>query len=440
MEIVFARFIAMNSRRDGSSSGLSPNDPPRKLPFPPHIFFFLSYNFIYFTPLFLVFLWGYGSDAASQMAAFSKTTMFEIFIIYVAGIFSFIGGTQCTKFLRYIFGKKYISRWQPIWFQISLVERSFIGWLIPVFILSKIALIPLGVYHQYAFDTGSMTGFFWGFSAFCSETLILAQVLVLFSKTKHNVRFFLLLAAINGINLMHGTRIFFIITMMMSVFYLYVRGYLTVRRILLVCPALFLCTLLFTYLIYLSRTGGGNAPLSLLSFFSPIVYESVFSQLSLISVVSKPTIWNATGNSIHFINDVLIQSIPTLIFPNKSHFEYFSKFTYLSPIGAFNGYANGLIYFGFLFPIFYFFLGAVADWLYRKAQRSTWWFIFYVSFTVEFLFHIMRDGYLIPVKIFINTAQWIASFLVIRSFFAISRSNHLRRANRLVTYNHIDNQ
>ena len=78
------------------------------------------------------------------------------------------------------------------------------------------------------------------------------------------------------------------------------------------------------------------------------------------------------------------------------------KFSDLSPLGAFSGYAQGLLYFGVCFPLFYFTLGGIASWLFRRARYSSFWSVIYVYFACDFLFRVMRDGYVIPVKMLID--------------------------------------
>ena len=69
--------------------------------------------------------------------------------------------------------------------------------------------------------------------------------------------------------------------------------------------------------------------------------------------------------------------------------------------------------------MFYFSLGVVETWLYRKAQKSSWWFILSTYFTADFLFRIMRDGFDIPMKMMINAMQLLALLYVSRYLFAL---------------------
>jgi hypothetical protein len=114
--------------------------------------------------------------------------------------------------------------------------------------------------------------------------------------------------------------------------------------------------------------------------------------------------------------------MPRFLAPDKDNMTYIAKLGYLSPMGAFNGYAQGLIYFGLLFPVFYFALGLTASWLYLRARTNGWWLVIYAYFTSDFLFRIMRDGYLIPIKMLINSLQIVCILIVWRSLLRVSQS------------------
>jgi hypothetical protein len=171
----------------------------------------------------------------------------------VTGFTAFAIGTQVRRCLYYALRGKSDTHWSPSWFRLTISEIIVISTLVLLFAFSKIAIIPLGVYHEYAFDADLMGGPLWSFSMFCSEMLLLLAIVVLFSKSKHNKRWFFLLSAINAVNLLHGTRVFFIITVMALGLYAYIRGHLPMRCILIYAPLAFLCVLTLTYFIYLFR-------------------------------------------------------------------------------------------------------------------------------------------------------------------------------------------
>lgn len=364
---------------------------------------------------------GYSGGGAEDIIGMQAKTFWEISFVYLVGFTAFVGGAATPKFIEWAIKGRVISNWRPAWFHAQNPELIALLILVPVFIISKIALIPTGVYHEYAFDADLMSGPVWTFSTFCSETLILAQIIFLFNRNRHNVWMFCILSGLNGINLLHGTRVFFIITVMIGILYAYMRGYLPLRRIILWGPPSFMAILLIAYLIFLRRMSlSADNAFSMVKIVSPIIWESLFSQLSLIGVLTIPGVWALGGHASHFFIDVVIFSLPRIIVPDKSLLLYSSTFDYLSPKGAFNGYALGLIYFGIFYPLFYFVLGVVGSSLYAKAQVSSWWMILYGFFTADFLFRIMRDGYVIPFKMLINTFELLIILIVWRYIYGFA--------------------
>jgi len=399
---------------------------------PPHILFFLIYNSVYFLPLLAVYLWGYAGGGAEDISVMSTSTMILIGATYAAGTIGFLAGSAFEPFLNWSVRGGSAQGWLPVWFQVSSVEVIFAAAMSVVFILSKIALIPTGVYREYAFDADLMTTAMWNFSTFCSETLILIAIMVLFQKKRYNVASFLVISALNCANLLHGTRIFFISSVMSFLAYLYVKGQITIRRIVIFGPAAFIALLAVTYLIYLSRMAlSYSGSLSFVQLLSPLMYESMFSQLSLINLLSHPSAWDVTGHIPRLLVDTVLFVTPRIMLPNKDAFIYIGQFSYLSPKGAFNGYAAGLIYMGLFFPAFYFCLGIIGRWLYQYSQKSAWWLILYVFYTADFLLHIMRDGYLIPIKMFVNTIQWVMILIATRWFLRIIGSGTADTARHL---------
>jgi hypothetical protein len=418
-------FAMSDGNSDRLSSAVTVDRSCASLPLPPHVLFFLIYNLLYFLPLFAVFLWGYSEGGAADIADMGSSTMVRISCLYLTGACAFWVGSKIRRFLRWsIRGRVPLLPWRPKWLQISLAEKAIVVVMVGIFIATKVALIPTGVYKEYAFDADLMGGALWTFSMFCSETLILLAIIVLFAKSRHNIVQFTLISAVNSINLLHGTRVFLISSVMSMIAYAYVRGYLRLRRVLLYGPPSFAGILLITYAIYLSRSGASfNGALSMAKILSPLMYESMFSQLSLIGVVNHPSVWPLTGHLSNFLGDLFLFIVPRIIVPDKDTLLSLKQFDYLSPKGAFNGYAVGLIYLGMFVPAFYFLLGMFGDWLYELSRKSPWWFVLYMFFATDFLLHIMRDGYLIPMKMLINTIEWILILIACRSMLKLLGSN-----------------
>lgn len=384
---------------------------------PPHVALFLLYNAAYLLPLVAVFVWGYSEGGAGETARVDISTMGLICGVYVLGSVAFTCGAGSFTALQHMrLGTQ--RPWAAPLYTLTLADRLALVGLVGLFVLTKVALVPLGVYQRYAFDTGEMSGGVWSFSMFCSEAMILAAVLVLFSSSKWNVRGFLLLSAINGVNLLHGSRVFFVITVMAAVLYAYVRGHLTLRRVFIYGPLALLALLTLGYFVFLSRTGASlEGAFSAAQLASPLVYESVFSQQSLMTLIGSPDTWDRWGHFGQFLQDIVLNTSPRLLVPEKDELVYFNEYAYLTPLGGFNGYGAGLIYFGLFFPVMYFALGAIGSWLQAKARDSSWWLVLYGYFCASTLFRIMRDGYLIPIKMLINAVQILLILTLLRALF-----------------------
>jgi hypothetical protein len=159
------------------------------------------------------------------------------------------------------------------------------------------------------------------------------------------------------------------------------------------------------YFVFLTRSGVelDDQTFSVSHLVSPIMFEGIFSQVSLIGAIRHPEAWSAWGSIGSFLHDVGCFVIPRFLLPEKDKLLIIDQFADLSPLGAFSGYAQGLIYFGLFFPLFYFSLGCVGGWLFRQAARSRFWAMIYMYFVCDFLFRIMRDGYIIPIKMILDS-------------------------------------
>lgn len=382
-----------------------------ELPIAPHVLLFCFYNAVYLVPLLLVAAAGSGESTGGVTDA-TASTLVTICFIYVAGTVSFVLGTGFFRVWQSA-GTSVAQPWRPVWFKLEFSEGLLIAGLSCIFVVSKIALIPEGIYQHY--DGESMGGAVWGFSMFCSEAMILSSVLLLFSESRHNVRWFCIVALLNSANLLHGSRIFFIVTVLAAVLYAYIQGRLTLRRMVVYGPLMFGCVLILAYVVFLTRSNASlEGALSLANVLTPVIFESLLSQMSLVSLANSSDLWDPLGNVSKLFSDIVLISTPRALLPDKDSFQFFNEFAHLTPLGAFNGYAAGLIYFGYFFPVFYFVLGFIASWLYAKAQISQWWFVLYGYFTADFLFRIMRDGYLIPTKMLVNAIQILIAIMFLK--------------------------
>jgi hypothetical protein len=383
--------------------------------FSPHVLVFWFYNLLYFLPLVVVSQLSESQGLSSR--SFDMPVILAAGYVYAEGLIAFSTGAIVVLFVQISRSRGLPAR-SNRYAKFGTSEKIAIFVLVLVYLGSKIALIPLGVYQEYAFDTGSMTGGAWSFSTVCSEGMLLASILVLSSKSRHNVLGFFLISLLNGINLLHGSRLVFVVNVMASIVLLYLRGVITLRRILLYGPLIFVPVLLLAYFVFLSRSGTfADSNFSLVTVFSPIVLESALSQLSLQNVLNSPSLMNSTGSVANLFGDLIINAAPRFILPDKDTQLYFSNFDYLSPAGAFNGYASAIIYLGVFWPAFYFILGIACSYSYWKARTSYWWTILYVYLSADILFRFMRDGSLIPIKMLINATEFLLILILLRAIF-----------------------
>jgi hypothetical protein len=375
----------------------------------PHVKYFIFYNLLYFTPIAWVAFYEFHQNAISEAAAVNWQDLRRVAFLYGMGCICFCLGSAGRSFLAFVSGK-FTTESQDLPLRATSLGWSgymALGITLVMFLASKILLIPLGVYSSYAFDTGQMEGGLWSASMMVSELLVLFSLAALFSRSRRNVFWFAVLAGINAINLLHGTRIFFIVTVLGFSLYLSLEGKLNWKILGLGLAGV----AVLAYVVFVLRTpeesftsDSWTARLAV-----PIMAESVFSQLSLLSVVRDTHLWNAWGALPQLIHDLFYFTLPRLLAPNKDAILFIDNYSDLSPLGAFSGYAQGLIYFGYLLPLVYFTFGALADWLACKARFSRLWALLYVYYTCDFLFRIMRDGYIIPAKMLLDSVIVLAA-------------------------------
>lgn len=389
----------------------------------PHSLLFIAFNLLYFLPLFVVLFFNYSEGGISNAADLDTTALLRIALVFGSGTSAFLLGSALTWHGFSSDDRR--RRFSAL--QLYAANRTFVmlcAIAIIIFLVSKVLLLPLGVYSEYAFDTESMIGGAWSFSMFCSELLLFFSIIILFSNMQRNVVWFLFLTAINAVNLLHGTRIFFMIACIVFCFYQYLRSKLSLRT----GAVAFLAALGLGYVVFLSRSGAevDDQTFSASHLVSPVMFEGVFSQISLIGVIRHPEAWSVWGSRGSFLHDVALFAMPRLLSPDKDKLLMINQFGDLSPLGAFSGYAQGLIYFGLLFPVFYFALGCFAGWLLRQASHSRFWSMMYVYFACDFLFRIMRDGYVIPIKM-IGDSAVILLFVFwcvrVRKQFSVARNS-----------------
>jgi hypothetical protein len=392
-------------------------------PIQPHVLIFGFLCLLYLLPLWLVSLGSYDKGGVLGVGRDAHGVMTEIVVIYALGFASFWLGSWSVPRICWLLGARAVKRLGVANVHIQKSDLVLLIMLAVGFSLAKMLLIREGVYANYAFDTGNMDTPVWTASMFLSESLVLASLLALFSGRRHGILLFALLSVLNGVNLLHGTRNFFVIAILATAIYAYLRTRASLLKMGLYGAVLFFGAVSLAYAVFVSRSHVVGAEFSLLDILSPITYESVFSQMSLISLLNHPLSFDAMGSPLHLPKDVFLFSIPRALVGNKGELVWINQFGYLSPLGAFSGFATGLLYFGYLFPLFYYLLGVVAGMLYRLADNS-YGAVLYLYFTCDFLYRIIRDGYVIPSKMLINSIEELLFLALFRSL--VSAVQHVR--------------
>jgi hypothetical protein len=368
----------------------------------PHDLLFPLYAALYFFPLWLVGTSGFGAGMLGQTGADANTLMGRIAALYAVGTISFLLGSGSTSIVAWMLGGSRAGTDRLALVRIHQVDRILLVFLICAFSASKVLLVPLGVYSKYAFDTNMMDSPIWTASMFFSEMLVFASLLALFSGLRHNVLVFCGLSLLSGINLLHGTRNFFVTAMIAAVLYGYQRKRLSLPKMAAYGAGGFFVAVFLAYLVYLNRQHAQFSDFSLVSILSPITYESVFSQISLVNVLAQPSKFDGLGHPLQFLGDILIFASPRALIGDKDGLLWAHQFAPLSPLGGFSGFAIGLLYFGYLLPVAYFLLGLAAGML-RRLSNTSAGAAMYVYFCCDFLYRIQRDGYVIPAKMCLDT-------------------------------------
>jgi len=365
----------------------------------PHSILFIGFNLFYLIPIVLASLLNYSEGGVGYVLNNYKGVFQQFIIIYLISIVSFVIGSSWTGWLK--FSNK-ISYWNIPKYKLGILYYITLITVILLFILSKYLLIEKGVYDSYAFNAKTMVGGIWTFSAFLSEVLVLLLIATLFSNNKRKWILVTFIGMLVSINLLHGTRIFIFVIFIALLVYMLLSSKITFKRFLwFIFLIISLFFLLFAVFMFRHEMKYSVEATSLEIMFSPIIYETVFSQMSLMGLLSDGN-FSPYGSIQYFFTDIIQFTIPRFIFPNKGEFLYIRTYSYLSPLGAFSGYASGLIYFGYFFWLFYFFLGSLLSWILEISKKSSFFSIIYLYLVSDILFRIMRDGYVIPGKMVIT--------------------------------------
>lgn len=375
----------------------------------PHSILFLIFNLAYILPVAYVHFLGFSQGGVEQIFDSDPSKLSNMMIFYAISLFFFLAssslfgfGVRCKKII-----------WQSEFKLPGIIKVIFFAVLVSL-VLSKILLYPEGVYSSYAFDSGAMSSRVWNISMGLSELGVIIFVFCLVTK---NIRFAYLTFFVVSLNLLHGTRIFTLILLLIIIFYvLFIsRKYSKIKLLLFLC--VFFCVVIVSFLIvFIMRSNVAIDNISLDLIISPIVYESLFNQISFIRMLDLLNHGSVPFAPQMLFFDSAIFTLPSFSNVEKASLMYINNFGELSPLGGLSGYASAIIYFSNYSFLWYFLLGGISSLLLR-ATSSTNFVIFsrvvYIYFVCDSLFRFNRDPWFIVIKMLSNNIFFLAIVLMI---------------------------
>lgn len=181
--------------------------------------------------------------------------------------------------------------------------------------------------------------------------------------------------------------------------------------------------LIFGFVLFVGIWRSSNTELTTEMFVSIFIIEPIFTLTSAATYFSnvgaRPIINIPTD-----IMAAILNFIPTIIFPDK--IEILNKLiddpNKYSPFGANALLVNIYSNFGFLYPIYFFIIGAYIGYIRKKAFSSKFFKAVYFSILPIFMFHFYREGFITVIKIlFFNS--FIFPFIVILLFYIVLNKN-----------------
>jgi len=275
-----------------------------------------------------------------------------------------------------------------------------VGLLAPLYLFVKILLAKDGVYQSYAFDSDLMVGGVWSFSMFLSETFVLLFSCALLAKNK---RLAIICFLLISINLLHGTRIFNFASML-----IFGAWYLTDQKfnkaVIFKIVFSFLALMVAAMVVFLYRSDVDFMSVSfeqqLFYIFSPVVYESVFSQTSLLDLANS-AFSGSSCNAGDFFWDFSSFVIPRILNEGKDAI-CLARYSYMQPLGAFNGIFAAYLYFGWWYCLYFLGYGLLLHSL-RRAKSGQYFFkVVYFYCLGNISIRIIRDGPILAGKYLVN--------------------------------------
>lgn len=380
----------------------------------PHTVLFLFFNIIYILPVAYVHLFGFSQGGVEDIFNNDPTVLSSMMFFYAVAVFFYLSG---SALLGFKFPVRNIQ-WQ-VTFKLPFLVKSIFIIVLLALVVSKILLYPEGVYSSYAFDSGAMDSRVWNISMGLSE---LGVVIFAFCLVTKNNKFALFTFIIVSLNLLHGTRIFTLIIFLMLVFYIIFINKKIHKLKLFAFLILFFFIVLFSFLaIFIIRSNVSIANINLDFIISPIVYESLFNQISFIRMLG----WLHSG-LVPFTPEMLfydsaVFTLPSFLIDDKSSLMYINNFGELSPLGGLSGYASAIIYFSNFYFLWYFLLGLTSSLLLRSVSNNNFIIltrVSYIYFACDSLFRFNRDPWFIVIKMFTNNIIFLLIVLFIMALQA----------------------
>ncbi len=176
----------------------------------PHSILFLIFNLTYILPVAYVHFFGFAEGGVEQIFDNDPDMLSSMIMFYAIALFFFIASSSLFGFGI----KSKRIEWQVDFKLPWMIKLLFLAVLVSL-LISKILLYPEGVYSAYAFDSGAMSSRVWNVSMGLSE---LGVVIFVFCLVTKNVRFASLTFVVVSLNLLHGTRIFTLILLLVIMF------------------------------------------------------------------------------------------------------------------------------------------------------------------------------------------------------------------------------
>lgn len=366
-------------------------------------------------PVLYVYFFGFTEGGADSVFLLTPHLLDMMINFYFVMVLSFFFGSRLVGFGVVLDTNKGI--FDKVSYNSNIFNFIFFV-VVAVHVLFKFLLVNEGVYDSYAFDSGAMESKVWTVSMGLTELVISLFVFFLF--TDNPKKAFICFLAIS-LNLLHGSRIFTLIGLFVYCFYFiyYVRAISGVKVLVYGC-GLFFIVLISFFMVFAYRSGikieFGAIDFDVL--ISPIVYESLFNQVSFLTMLGKLEQQVVSFSPYMFVLDSIKFTLPS--FFNARDTLYVSSFGNLSPLGGLSGYASAIIYFSNYSFLWYFMIGVFLSFLMRasrsKKNRLLTRF-FYVYITCDTFFRLHRDPYHISMKMLINNILFIVFSLLLSYFF-----------------------